>query len=601
MTRHDRVPGRRWLTPVSVALVVWCILGALLIAFNWPRIVTLDLPDTDDAMRMVQVRDLMAGQSWWNLMQYRLNPAGGGVLMHWSRFVDAPIVAGIWLLKPFFGQSMAETIVLVLWPPIMGAILSVVCALGYRNLPDRRFAYLIPFFLVNLGFVVAQFRPLHVDHHGWQILLAMVMMWQAIRPPSWQAGVLAGLAAAMLLAISIEGLPITAVFAGLAGVRWALHGAPEDRQRLCGYMASLGIFAAFFQFLTRGPDGLVGMWCDSLSAPYIDALLVAGAATVAATYVRATRLVRFALLGAAAVLAALVLLWVEPQCAKGPFAALDPIVVRLWYSIILEGQPLWAWPAHDILYVLVPSLLGFLGTLGGWRESRTADDRRRWTTIFVALTGATLLSIVVMRSVSTAHIFALPGCVWLSVRAWTAARSMRSAGLRILATASTVASLPLLASVIVVSALSWVIPSIKTEPTEEAAGQEPHCLTPRTVAILNRFKPETVLAPLDLGPQILFWTHHNVVATGHHRNAEAMADTLWAFTSEPSKAEAYVRKTKTSLVIFCDAVDFETYRKDNPKGLAAMLKRGQAPEWLEPLAFGRAEGLSVWRVKPATR
>ena len=42
------------------------------------------------------------------------------------------------LLKPLFGQAMAERIVMALWPPLLGAALSVACALGYRNLSDRR-------------------------------------------------------------------------------------------------------------------------------------------------------------------------------------------------------------------------------------------------------------------------------------------------------------------------------------------------------------------------------------------------------------------------------------------------------------------------------
>src|SRR3546814_18866070 len=67
-----------------------------------------------DAMRMAQVRDLLAGQGWWDLTQYRVNPADGGVLMHWSRIVDAPIAGGILLLRPLFGQPLAEQMVMAI-------------------------------------------------------------------------------------------------------------------------------------------------------------------------------------------------------------------------------------------------------------------------------------------------------------------------------------------------------------------------------------------------------------------------------------------------------------------------------------------------------
>ena len=47
---------------------------------------------------------------------------------------------------------------------------------------------------------------------------------------------------------------------------------------------------------------------------------------------------------------------------------------------------------------------------------------------------------------------------------------------------------------------------------------------------------------------MIFWTHHAMVATPHHRNKEAMADTLRVFTGDPAKAEALVRKQQASLI-----------------------------------------------------
>jgi hypothetical protein len=46
--------------------------------------------DNDSMLRLVEVRDLLGGQGWFDLHQYRMGPAGGFV-MHWSRLVDTPI------------------------------------------------------------------------------------------------------------------------------------------------------------------------------------------------------------------------------------------------------------------------------------------------------------------------------------------------------------------------------------------------------------------------------------------------------------------------------------------------------------------------------
>lgn len=595
-----------WFTPVRIALIIWGLMSLVAIVAKWHAIGALELSDTDDAMRMAQVRDLLAGQSWWDLSQYRVNPAGGGVLMHWSRIVDAPLAAGILLLKPLFGQAMAERIVMTLWPPMLGAALSVACVVGYRNLSDRRIAYVVPLFLIMSGYILVQFRPLRVDHHGWQILLAMLIMMQALRPATWRAGLLGGCFAAALLAISIEGLPIVALFAGLAALRWALHGRADDRARLCGYMGALAGGALLLQFVTRGPAGLLGNWCDSLSAPYMAAFVAAAAVVFAASRANPGRLwIRFLLLGLAGASAAGALVWTEPQCANGPFATLDPIVVKYWYRNVLEGQPLWVSARTDAIHVVVPSLIGLAGSVVAWRSCSEPVDRRNWATVIVALLGAAALSLFVLRSVSTAHVFALPGCAWLGLRAWLRARAIPSTLLRILASAGAALTLPLIGSIATVAALSIIFPSLKAEEDKAAAvaavatPYRGNCLDPVAIADLNRLPTTTILTPIDLGAPVIFWTRHSLVATPHHRNKEAMADSIRIFADDPANAEALVRRQQARLIVFCrTANDFARYRRARKDALAAQLYAATPPGWLEAVPITSRAGLSVWRVKP---
>ena len=594
----------RWFTPVRIALLVWGAMSLIAIAGKWQAIGALDLADTDDAMRMAQVRDLLAGQSWWDLTQYRVNPADGGVLMHWSRIVDAPLALGILLLEPLFGQAMAERIVMALWPPLLGAALSVACVLGYRRLSDPRFAYVVPLFLIMSGYILAQFRPLRIDHHGWQIFLAMLIMAQALRPAGWQAGLLGGLFAAALLSVSIEGLPVVALFAALAALRWALHGRADDRASLCGYLGALAGGAILLQFATRGPVGLVGTWCDSLSAPYMAAFVVAAAAVFGIVRADPARpWARLGLLGGAGLAAAAALVGTEPQCAKGPFASLDPIVVQYWYRNILEGQPVWASGGYDAIFVLVPSLMGLAGSLLAWRAASNRLDRRNWATVIVALTGAAILSVLVLRSVSTAHLFALPGCAWLGIWIWQRARAIRAVLPRVLASALAALSLPLLGSIAVSILLGALFPIFK--PADKLGAAKPpfahNCLDPAAVAALNRTPATTIMTPIDLGAPIIFWTQHGLVATGHHRNKEAMANTLRAFVGDPARAESLVRGERAGLVVICrTANDLVQYRRARADSLAAQLYAGKTPAWLEPLPIASRAGLAVWRVKPAS-
>ena len=79
-----------------------------------------DALSTDDAMRLVEVRDLIGGQGWFDLFQYRLDPPG--TLMHWSRLIDAPLAALILLLKPLLGMHDAEAVTLYFWPALLFAV-----------------------------------------------------------------------------------------------------------------------------------------------------------------------------------------------------------------------------------------------------------------------------------------------------------------------------------------------------------------------------------------------------------------------------------------------------------------------------------------------
>lgn len=596
-------PARRVLPLPLIIGFAWLIAVSVQFATQWPAIAGLDLSDPDDAMRMVQVRDLLAGQGWWDLHQYRVNPSDGGVLMHWSRLVDAPIAAAILLLRPLIGQPAAEHLVMATWPSIMAAILFVTGALAFRNLTDRRIAIGAPILMAASAPLMGQFRPLHIDHHGWQILLATLILWQAIRPASRQAGVVAGLAAAALLAVSIEGLPIVTIFVGVAAIRWALHGRDEDFGRLIGMTASLAVGTLAFQLATRDPARFGDIWCDALSLPYIAAFAVA-VLPLLATTARAPRSmpVRFAVLGIAGLSAAAALVLVAPQCASGPFASLDPIVARFWYSHILEGQPAWLSGASMTTAMIVPPLLGIVGSAMAWRAAVDAADRRQWAVILVALTGATIVAVLVLRAAATAHVFAVPGCVWLTVRAWTRARSIDSMPLRLVATAGSIATLPAVAA----GLSAWVLHEVSPEMKSIDAARFPDaevdqmCLKGDVVRKLNALPQGTVLSPLDLGAPMLFWTHHRMVATGHHRNNKAMADAIAAFVGTAAEAEPLVRRREATLIVVCrTAFDFEFYRSAGKNSLAQQLEDGHPPAWLEPVPIGSSQGLSAWRVKPA--
>jgi len=69
----------------NVLLPVLWLTAAVAIGLPAIRGGVFDAMSTDDAMRLVQVRDWIGGQGWFDLFQYRLDPPGTSMHLRWSR------------------------------------------------------------------------------------------------------------------------------------------------------------------------------------------------------------------------------------------------------------------------------------------------------------------------------------------------------------------------------------------------------------------------------------------------------------------------------------------------------------------------------------
>ncbi len=103
---------RRW---KWVVVITWLALCGWFVADRWTEIRLFALGDTDDNMRMMQVRALLNGQDWYDLRQHRLN-APYGANIHWSRVVDLPLAGLILALRPLLGGAGAEKWAVALAP-----------------------------------------------------------------------------------------------------------------------------------------------------------------------------------------------------------------------------------------------------------------------------------------------------------------------------------------------------------------------------------------------------------------------------------------------------------------------------------------------------
>src|SRR5690606_33981857 len=111
----DRTESWLWSRSWFAVSFYGVVTVAILLLINLPGATDYVGADNDDVMRLVQVRDLLAGQSWLDLTQYRL-ALDGGTLMHWSRLVDLPIAGLIWAFAQLLPAERAEAAALLVWP-----------------------------------------------------------------------------------------------------------------------------------------------------------------------------------------------------------------------------------------------------------------------------------------------------------------------------------------------------------------------------------------------------------------------------------------------------------------------------------------------------
>ena len=557
------------------ALKLWIHKGPLL---------GVRLGDSDDAMRLVMVRDLLAGRGWFDQQVMRLQPPMG-VWLHWSRLLDGGLAGYETILRAVLPAPAAEWLMRATWPllwlfPAVAAGLAITRRLG-GGLALTAGALL--FMLCSDGY--GQFAPGRIDHHNVQIALCVIAaagaVWSGRR---WDSAAAAGAATGLGLAIGIEGLPIYAVL----GAGMAL-GFVLDRARAraaIAYGLSLATVTAGV-FLIQTPPSRWGLSvCDALGLNLAAGLMAAGlclAAAVLATR-KASPLARGLAAGAAGAASGLVFLVLDPSCAGGPVAAVDPSIRGIWLSTIDEMEPLGALMAHDVgrgMALLAPALLGLAAWafVGRRREGRSLE----WALIGACLLVATAAMAAANRMGSYVVWFAVP------LIACAATDVALAYGRGFLISAAAVAAL------FAPPAMAWTATTIAGGLAHRGHGPgsplaDAACLDTAAFRTLAKAPLGLVLGAPNLGPFILATTPDSVLAAPYHRMAWGITAGHVLMSLPADEAEAAVRKLGARYVVACAA----TGPGDS---LQARLAAKAPPAWLEPLS-GTGERLQVYQVRP---
>lgn len=553
--------------------------------------------DTDDAMRMVMVRDFIAGQDWYDLFAHRLNTPFGAEL-HWSRLVDLPLALLVMGLTPFVGSELALVGAGYIWPLLLLGLLLLVSAGLTRRLvgPEGVLPALVLPILSPA--VLAEFTPGRVDHHNVVILLTLAMAWAAVaslRRP--RAGLMCGLLAATALAVATESLPAIVAAILVLGLLWVVD--PRHGKAMRGFGLGFGLGAMGHLALFRPPGRWLEAACDVISPVYVGGALVVALVYTIASLMPAPRAPWQRLLalgvGGAIGLAGLVVLY--PQCLGGPYGELDPWLQANWIAQIVEARP-WLRTLQQLpdyaVAVGVPVLLGALVVV--WRLWRVKDQRAEWAMLLIFLLATALVMLTQVRGARLAIMPAVPAGAWLIVMArqryLASPRAGNIAGLVLSWLAFSGIALSLL-----VMGATRVLPST-ANTADMAAGSKEQCLVPEAFADLAPLPPERVMTPIDLGAHMLLYTPHEVVSAPYHRNQQGVRDTFRFFNEPIEVARAIIEERGIGLVVLCPAMAEVRGLPDRAQdSFAALYAEGNLPAWLEDVSLPETT-LTVLAVLP---
>lgn len=585
---------RRTALPLP-AMIAWLALSALLVYLSWNNIISRSGWDPDDQLRLVQLRDFLSGQGWFDTTQYRLNAPEGGP-MHWSRLIELPLALVVLLAKPLLGQAGAEMLAGTLVPLGCFSLVAYMLARIAMQLGGSTAGTIAVVMTMVSPALSMQLRPMRIDHHGWQLVCAALALWTLFWPSARKAGIWMGLALAVWIHISLEGAPVAAAFFALLGWRWAVMGDAGER---LAFTVGTFLLASLALFFGTQASGLAAPnYCDTISPAHIFAIIAAGTLILPATiFLPANRWLRIGALGAAAIAAVGILLWQAPVCAKGAFSTMDPVVRDYWYVRVNEGMPVWHQNG-----VTAFSLLGvpFAGAIALLFLGRSIDTTKKadFANLALLLVYSALLATLVFRTISVANLIAVP-LVAIAIGSLFARYRKERIPLRRVALVALMIFLLMpgmfIAQTVNLASNVSADNAVKKKQSDGLAAQR--CESIESISSLAAFKDANLVAPFDAGPAILLTSANSVLASSHHRNERGMRDHIDIFRLPEAESHAVIQRRKVTHIVACpDEAEMKGYEKRNPRGLWAQLAKGDAPAWLEPLP-DMGEGLKVWRVR----
>jgi hypothetical protein len=570
----------------------WLLIATDLIVKHWAG-TGVTLSDTDDAMRLVEVRDFLHGQGWFDMHQPRLGPPAG-YDSHWSRLIDAGLAGLFWLFHQFVDGALAERLMRVVWP-VLWLLPAIVAAAATAWRIAGRDAAVVTLLLAVVGLpAFQQFLPGRIDHHNVQIALSVAVLAATVwsdrsGAAAYAAGALSGLA----LAIGLENVAFVALCGIAVVLRYVADRAAAGAMARYGWTLAGSAAAAFLVIV--GPEHWGRTECDSIAinwaVPVVTAGLCLGVAGPRMASERMT--VRVIAAAAIAAVAALMFVAIEPRCLRGPYAMMDPQLWPIWFSHVAEMQPMTAIVRDSPVIAAALATFPAAAVVATLVLACRREQRRDFA--FLVAAADVLLACAMAMAVAKMAMYAM----WLGMPLVAALSVWLFERLRIENLAARAFAAMLLTPAVLSAFAIAAVQAAGNPPADERDSRVlAGCFKTASYAQLARLTPGVVATEIDYGSFVLALTPHAVIAAPYHRLSEGILAAHRVFASPPDEARRVLARFGTTYVVTCGRhVPPGLTAAERDASLWGRLQSGTLPDWLEAVPAQPDDAFAVYRIR----
>jgi hypothetical protein len=583
-TKHGSFP---W--DIMLLAAIGLYLSTFMLSFEK---LPLTLGDTDNAMRLVQLREFLAHGNWYDLHTDRLSP-GLGYTSHWSRLPDLVMAMIYKVVLPFSSIETAEWAVRAFYPGLWIIPALIAISLFAFKVTGNRLVVVATLIIVALCATAGiQFVAGRIDHHNAQIALSLLaVVATSFIKLDWRYAIVAGLCSAMLLTIGLEALPFLMVSAAVIAIRYIVWNAEPKATK--AYTLSFAGAILIGLAISLPPGRWLETACDSLA--FNLAAPVTAGSLVLLIWANSQKLStsitsRCVGVGLAAVVAAGIYAKLDPACLTGPFGHVNPLVKPLWLDHVQEMQPLFTWGnasgnLSNLLFVY-PAMLALFGSIWLLRKPAFRTNVPLITMVLAFLVSL-MLGLLNLRMAAYIPWYAAPLiCVALFALAEDLGRRR------------TLYALPLMLALSPFALEFWLTPAVRwlVLPATSAASAQADCSASKNFDAVAKLPRGLIMAELDMGSYLLALTPHSVVAAPYHRISDSILQDIQFFaTDTPEQARDVAEKSGIDYVLICNEGGVTPFAKQNAN-LGQELRAGRLPDWLTPVLVEKGNPLQVYAV-----